>query len=140
SSDLRNASAPGLVLRPESIAQELFLRGDDGTVLDREEQRDDAEQPEVVRDQAETEADAQVAEIERVARQRVGTVGVQRNGDQLLVLSRGSVGQLAQNPRAQHLSGGAGRETYDRPQRGGRTRESRDKRDDGQDDEDWREA
>src|SRR5206468_5479733 len=77
----RNASAPGLVLRPESIAQELFLGGDDGAVLDREEQRDDAQQPEVVPDQAETEADAKVAEIERVARQRVRTVGVQRDGD-----------------------------------------------------------
>src|SRR5439155_13698816 len=44
----RHASAPGLVLWPESIAQELFLGGDDGAVLVREEQRDGAQQPEVV--------------------------------------------------------------------------------------------
>ena len=71
-------------------------------------------------DQAEAERDSEVAEVERIAGQRVRAARVQLCRDQLLVLTRGAVRDLTEYPRAQGLAGDAEREAGDEPERRGR--------------------
>src|SRR6266852_8783365 len=64
-----------------------------------------------------SQRDAEVAQIKRIAGQRVGALGIQLLGDERLALSGGSVGDLPQHPGAQRLAEETERNARDEPRR-----------------------